>query len=57
LELEALNNLGAHRGTSYNGAGVIPMKVVPVNFPCESKFHVNMANPARAQAWHPLIKE
>jgi hypothetical protein len=37
-----------------NGGGVMPWNVVPRNFPCESKFQLNMASPARAQAWHPL---
>ena len=38
----------------YNGGGVMPWNVVPRNFPCASKFQLNMASPARAQAWHPL---
>ena len=38
-----------------NGGGVIPTNVVPVNFPWAVKFQVKMAEPARAQAWHPLI--
>ena len=37
-----------------SGGGVRPMNVVPWNFPWASKFQVKRADPALAQAWHPL---
>jgi len=36
------------------GGGVMPTNVVPRNLPFASKFQLKNANPALAQAWHPL---
>ena len=36
------------------GGGVMPIKVVPRNFPCGPKFQLKSTKPARSQAWHPF---
>ncbi len=37
-----------------NGGASKPRNVSPRNFPWASKFQLNRADPALAQAWHPL---